>query len=208
MKKDTSKKPVYKKWWFWAIIIFIGLCIIVPNDSISDSDSDIAAENQGDVNDESSDLVAENESPDAPNSKQSDSSDAIKSDSEKSVSEMPDETSIKLASYGVVFIGDVNNDVTGNWRYATYYSDVSQETIAVDYCNTYFKSDNEVHALINEANNTVACIQHMTSDLLGVTIHKYSKGEELDAKELFGGDVIAEYFVTISTGEIEEVSEE
>ena len=124
------------------------------------------------------------------------------------ISNISDDVTMQLASYGVVFKGAVNNDVTGNWRYATYDSNISQEAIAIDYCNTYFKSDKELHALINKSDNTVACIQYIFSDLLDVTIHEYTKGEELDAKELFGGDVITEYFVTISTGEIEEATDE
>lgn len=127
-----------------------------------------------------------------------------KSDASRTDDSVIDINDKSVSGVYINYKGSVNNDVTSNWRYASYDSDVSQETIAVDYCNAYFKSDNEVHALINEANNTVACIQYITSDLLDVTIHEYSEGEELDAKDLFCGDVITEYFVTVSTGEIEE----
>lgn len=129
-------------------------------------------------------------------------------DSGEDAYEPLDENAIELASYGLIFKGDVNNDLTGNWRYASYDSDISQETIAIDYCNTYFNSAKEIHALINKYNNTVACIQYITFDLLDVTIHEYTKGEEHNAKELFCGDIIAEYYITISTGEIENALEE
>lgn len=133
--------------------------------------------------------------------------------SDKSDSSCIDDSAVgindkSISGIYINYKGSVNNDVTGNWRYALYNSDISQETIAVDYCNTYFKSDKELHALINKSNNTVACIQYITSDLLDVTIHEYSRGEELDANELFCGNVIAEYFVTISTGEIEDAIDE
>lgn len=59
MKKDALKKPIYRKWWFWFIIIFIGLCIIIPDDSVSDSTLNTSVENK--INDVSADSVKEDD---------------------------------------------------------------------------------------------------------------------------------------------------
>ena len=109
-------------------------------------------------------------------------------------------------SKNLTWFGDVRNDVTGNWRLSEYASSESQETFAVEYYNNYFDSDDEIHALINMTNKTTARISKMMDDTLNVCIYEYIDGEEHDAKKLFGGMKLKEYFVTISTNEIEDIS--
>ena len=67
----------------------------------------------------------------------------------------------------------------------------------------YFKSNNEIHALINMATKRTARISVLFDSILDVTIKQYVKGEEHDAKELFGGKTLKEYWVYLDTGKIE-----
>lgn len=212
---NDARKPIYKKWWFWLIIFIFIMYLLTPKNRSTESTSDTTNGNQNnsndvavtsDIQDDSLDVAVEDI--DYEEDFDEEDFDEDESDIDQDHSGTPDETAMRLASYGVIFKGDVRNDVTGNWRYAKYSSKESQETIAVDYCKEYFESEDELHALINEKNNTVACIQHFSPDILDVTIHEYTYGEESNAKILFCGDVIAEYFVTISTGEIEELKDE
>lgn len=72
---------------------------------------------------------------------------------------------------------------------------------AVDYYKAYFDSDNEVHFVVNFALNTT-CVIGKYNNHLDVTVHEYADGEEHDAKELGGGDILGQYWVDIETGEI------
>lgn len=107
-------------------------------------------------------------------------------------------------TYGLVWCGNVRNDVTGNWRLSEYSSSESLEAFALDYYNAYFENDKEIHAVINMTNKVTGKISAM-GDTITVTLHEYINGEEHDAKELFGGAVLKEYWITKSTGEIEEI---
>ena len=57
-----------------------------------------------------------------------------------------------------VFWKSVVNDATGKWRYATISDDVNISDYALSYYKEYFKSDDEVHAIINFANKTTTRI--------------------------------------------------
>lgn len=45
----------------------------------------------------------------------------------------------------------------------------------------------------------------MTDNILSVTVHEYVDKEEHDANKLFGGMVLADYFVYLDNGDIEEI---
>lgn len=98
----------------------------------------------------------------------------------------------------------VRNDVTGNWRKVLIAEDIAIQEKALDYYNTYFKSKKEIHAIINFANNTTNKIA-VVGNLLEVTIYEYVNKEEHDADELFSGQLLAQYFVNMDTGEIEKI---
>jgi hypothetical protein len=53
--------------------------------------------------------------------------------------------------------------------------------------------------------NVTGQISKVMDDTLDVTLYEYVEDEEHDAKELFGGMLLKEYWVTISTGEVEEI---
>lgn len=106
---------------------------------------------------------------------------------------------------GLIWFGNVRNDVTGKWRLSEYASSDSQETIAFEYYKAYFEDDEEIHALINISKSRTACISVLSGNMLSITIKKYIQGEEFDAKKLFGGETLEEYIVYLDTGRIEKV---
>ena len=78
------------------------------------------------------------------------------------------------------------------------------EEYAADYYKQYFKSDNEVHAVVNFTLNTTACIT-CVGDTLNVRIYEHIKDEEQYAENLFTGTKYAEYNVDKNTGDVEKV---
>lgn len=102
------------------------------------------------------------------------------------------------------FMGNVAEDTTGNWRLSTTTDTKAVEDYALDYYKTYFKSDSEIHAIVNFSLNTTTCISNL-GGLLDVTVHEYVDGEEHSAKELFGGAVLAEYMINTDDGSVEKI---
>ena len=92
--------------------------------------------------------------------------------------------------------------MTGKWRYATISNDVDIQDYVLSYYKEYFKSDDEVHAIINFANNTTTRI-NSGGDRLLVTVLDYVDGEEHDAKKMFGGTPLESYCVYLDNGDIE-----
>lgn len=103
---------------------------------------------------------------------------------------------------GIDFVvSDVRNDVTGKWRKSLIAENVEPKDYALDYYKQYFKSDDEIHAIVNFNYNTTTKLSVM-DNLLDVTIYEYVDKEEHDAKLLFSGMVLDEYFIDIDSGEI------
>lgn len=103
---------------------------------------------------------------------------------------------------GIDFVvSDVRNDVTGKWRKSLIAENIEPKDYALDYYMQYFKSDDEIHAIVNFNYNTTTKLSVM-GNLLDVTIYEYVDKEEHDAKLLFSGMVLDEYFIDINSGEI------
>lgn len=98
----------------------------------------------------------------------------------------------------------VRNDTTGNWRVVTIAENIKMQEYAVDYYNRYFEGNgsNEVHGIVNFTNNTTTKISDLGT-FLEVVVFDYVKGEEHDAKKLFSGNLLGQYFVDKDTAEIE-----
>lgn len=101
-------------------------------------------------------------------------------------------------------VTNVRNDVTGNWRIALIAESIDMTEYALNYYEKYFESDDEVHAIVNFSYNTTTRI-NVLGNLLNVTVFEYVDGEEHDAKTLFTGMILGDYFVNKETGEIEEI---
>ncbi len=103
------------------------------------------------------------------------------------------------------FSDSVPNDTTGKWRISSMASSKDITEYATDYYNTLFSSDDEIHAIVNFSLNTTTSISVLPDGTLDVSIHEYIDGEEHDAKALFGGMLLKEYFINPQTGEFEEI---
>lgn len=122
-------------------------------------------------------------------------------------SEKETETTGKSATIDgvdVIFSDNVKNDATGNARLAKVTGEKSVEEYVLDYYKIYFKSDQEVHAIVNYTLNTTACVTS-AGDKINVRIYEHKDGEEQDAKKLFTGEKYAEYNVDKETGTIDKV---
>ena len=122
-------------------------------------------------------------------------------------SEKETETTGKSATIDgvdVIFSDNVKNDATGNARLAKVTGEKSVEEYVLDYYKMYFKSDQEVHAIVNYTLNTTACVTSV-GDKINVRIYEHIDGEEQDAKKLFTGEKYAEYNVDKETGTIDKV---
>lgn len=99
----------------------------------------------------------------------------------------------------------VRNDKTGNWR----LSRVATTENIVEYTKSYyennFSDDKEIHAIVNFTLNTTTKVSKVLDNILSVTVHEYVDKEEHDANELFSGMVLADYFVYLDNGDIEEI---
>lgn len=101
----------------------------------------------------------------------------------------------------------VKNDVTGRWRYTGITEagiDISE--YALDYYKKYFKSDDEVHAVINFSDKTTTRFNCFGNTLF-VDVLKYVDKEERDADLLFSGDYLRGYIIYTDNGDIEPVTD-
>ena len=167
--KSNGKKPIFKKWWFWVIIVVI-LAAIFGNTGAKNGVEDGAK-------------------------------DAISSTEQQTEEKQDNSTSKDDISFVVT---NVPNDVTGNWRIASIAENIEMQDYALDYYKEYFKSDDEIHAIVNFNYKTTAKLS-VIGNLLDVSVYEYVDKEEHDAKLLFSGMLLKEYHVNKDTGEIEEI---
>lgn len=200
MKKEIkgNNKPIYKKWWFWVLIIlFVG--ILSPKNNTNSINTDNTSQVSYQNENVSESKQEENES----------------SETNKEVIQVEESTPIAEEKSEKVIGKDfseistekpkkVNDDVTGNWRRMDIIEQADMEEYAVDYYNRNFESDNEIHAIINFTYHTTTCISCIGSQL-DVTVYDYVDGEEHSAKTLFTGTKLAEYLVNKSNGSIEKL---
>lgn len=101
----------------------------------------------------------------------------------------------------------VRNDVTGKWRVSKIATNENILEYAKSYYNNNFSNGDEIHAIVNFTLNTTTQISKLFDGIIVVTIHEYVNGEEHDAKKMFGGDVLGEYWIYLDNGDIEEIKE-
>lgn len=195
MSKE-NKKPIIKKWWFWAIIVILVFSAIGSEGA-----------NDNNTTQENIEAVKEDTSAVEENTKEDTEVEEVEAEVTEAESN-DDKEALKAAikdKERLVWHGDVRNDVTGNWRLATFASSNPLQTFALEYYKAFFESNDEIHAVINKNEKVTGKISLLTSDLIDVTIHEYIDKEENDAKMLFNGNVLKEYWITISDGSIEEI---
>lgn len=109
----------------------------------------------------------------------------------------------------VEYFSEVKNDVTGNWRLGKVRTDKTSLDFALAYYKEFVTSKDEIHAVVNYNDQTTTRINYAgMPGYVSVTILQHIDGEENDAKLLFGGDVIGDYWIDIETGEVEDLNAE
>lgn len=106
--------------------------------------------------------------------------------------------------FNVDFDSSYRNDVTGRWRLARIAENKPIEEYALDYYRNYFKSNDEVHIIINFTLNTTNRILAW-GNLLDVATMEYVDKEEFDAKIACSGMLLSQYLINTDTGEIEKI---
>lgn len=108
---------------------------------------------------------------------------------------------LRVLHIHVTFNSSVPNDKTGKWRLAMVSTDSSIVSYALSYYKNYFKSDDEIHGIINKKLNQTYSLSMVGGKLFVVT-HQYLEGEENDAALLFGGTVVSQIDIDTATGEV------
>ena len=135
-KKEGVKKPIYKKWWFWVIVL-LGLSAIGNLGKETEDDSSSQSSSSQTTSVQSSSVASSSE---------------IKGSSDR------DSLNEALGDPSALFYDNVQNDVTGNWRLMVYSSPETIVDHAVEYYNAYFESDKEIHWAVNQELKTTSCI--------------------------------------------------
>lgn len=145
-----------------------------------------------------------NTEPPAPSPTEETSQTAVPSEDVPSESEVP--ATVESGRYTLPsgmelnFSDTVRKDVTGNWRISTTSSSTPVSDCALEYYETLFSSDDEIHAVWNATLGTTTSIS-ASGGLLFVDTHEYVDGEEHDADLLFSGDLLDSQIISIETGE-------
>lgn len=191
MKKEEKKRSRSK-----TVLIILGIFIVLGIiGSIFGDDDKSDTPNVQNIESDENELVTNNDS--------EESEEPTPDTNHDSLAESVEENENPLG-FNVSFSDTYRNDVTGNWRLALIAEDIKIEEYAVDYYNNYFKSDSEIHIIINFTLNTTTRMTVM-GNLLDVTIMEYVDKEEHDAKLACSGMLLSEYHVNIDTGEIEKI---
>ncbi len=98
----------------------------------------------------------------------------------------------------------IPNDLTGKWRMVKINDDINIEEYALSYYKENFKNDEEIHAIINTNLNTTTCISN-SGNFVDVRILEHILNEEINAKKLFSGKKLAEYYIYKDNGDIEKI---
>ena len=163
--------------------------IINPNPESSQTDSAVDSGNSSNVAADSSDNYSD-----------AASDDAASNDSVDALPDFPD----SIGDVDISFSDLVNDDVTDNWRIARVSSSENTIDYALDYYKHFFSNDDEIHWIVNFSNNTTSSLR-VSSGLLFVDEYEYVKDEELSAKTLGGGMLLAEYSIDLNSEKVEQL---
>ena len=198
------KRPAKKRFKFAGISFIIAIASFIGVGATMDETAQEKTVNS----DYAENGIAKQEIPESHTKEEQQSTEEDLMALELPTSDQAENISIKSGSYDIAgetfqYSDSVRNDVTGNWRLSLIASSKDATEYAINYYNTLFGSDDEIHAIINFSNNTTSKISVLYSGMLDVTIHEYTDNEEHDAKQLFGGTLLNEYWVNTETGEVE-----
>lgn len=194
----NPSKKIWKKWWFWLIVIvFIGL--LIPKDN---SDEQKKLETKVETTTPKSKTTTETAQPEITETETTEPETVEQEPTEKAEEPAAGKNIDDIGAY--FSVSDVRNDVTGNWRISTIAENIDIQEYALSYYKEYFKDDKEIHAIVNFNYKTTTKIS-VIGNTLDVSIYDYVDGEEHDAKLLFSGTLLKEYSVNMDNGSIEEI---
>lgn len=195
---NKTVKPLYKKWWFWVIVV----CLIgAVGSALSGGDEtskDPTASQQVPQ-------ASPSESPPEPSETPEESPLETKPEPNPESPELDAREALDDVLGNTTFYKDVRNDVTGRWRVLVFYSSENIVDHALEYYNAYFSSDDEVHIAVNLGLNTTSSMT-VGNGFMYIDVHEYIDGEEHDAKVLGSGQLLKSYMVNLETGETEDLS--
>lgn len=94
----------------------------------------------------------------------------------------------------------IQNDRTGMFRLLITNSDIEIDPdLALEYAKAYITSDNPIYYIINPSLGTTTRINKL-GNLIFVSRHEYTAGEENDVTLLSTGGVIREFILNTETG--------
>lgn len=99
---------------------------------------------------------------------------------------------------------NVRNDKTGNWRISKISENINMKEYALSYYKKYFKSDSEIHWIVNFTLKTTTCIS-VSGNMLFVDVHEYVDGEEHYADTLGSGMTLSKFHIYTDNGDIEKI---
>lgn len=102
-------------------------------------------------------------------------------------------------------VTSARNDTTGKWKVCSIAeSEFDVLKYASSYYKKYFKSDDEVHFIVNFTSKTTTRITCL-ANFLNIATHEYVDKEEHDAQTLCSGQLLNEYYVYLDNGDIEKI---
>ena len=189
------------------VVFWIGHGIIVSNNRQTENTT---TENQTDVRGGG---TAELEKTEVPESeKQEETTEAITEEPTEIVEHRTGDNIVGISDKDITTIystkyDTVRNDVTGNWKCIVIAeNNFNVEDYALSCYKNYFDSDKTILAVENLTTKTSTSIS-VVSGLLYVSVYEYTKGEEHDAKAMFGGTHLVDYIVYTDNGDIEKVTD-
>lgn len=189
------------------VVFWIGHGIIASNNRQTENTT---TENQTDVRGGG---TAELEKTEVPESeKQEETTEAITEEPTEIVEHRTGDNIVGISDKDITTIystkyDTVRNDVTGNWKCIVIAeNNFNVEDYALSCYKNYFDSDKTILAVENLTTKTSTSIS-VVSGLLYVSVYEYTKGEEHDAKAMFGGTHLVDYIVYTDNGDIEKVTD-
>ena len=217
MDSNTEKKPFYKKWWVWTIagvLVLGGIGSAMGGGKKPDTGTNDSDLSQGDT---PTSVVSTSAPASSTESLplETSTSDSASSETSETTASVPHRT-----DEGIVGVSDkdikgifateydsVNNDVTGRWKCVVIAeNDFNAADYALSCYKNYFVSDDTILAVVNLSTKQTASIS-LVGGFLSVSVYEYVDGEEHDAKLLFSGSHLADYFVYVDNGDIELLSD-
>lgn len=210
MKKEKPKKKVSKKIIFFVLLFWV---VIIISAGMSSEQEKLQKENKNSSAQSTTPVASAASS--VSSSSAADSTEPDTSTDEAAPVDVPEETpgkayaAVQSADTSVlddmdIKVHNVSDDVTGNARRTFVTTTKSAEEYAIAYYKEYFESDKEIHFLLNFYSNTMSIISN-SGNFLDVRICEHVDGEEHSGKTIGRGQLYAEYYVNLETGEIKQL---